>query len=62
MNFLSEYQNRRPTFISNIFDFIHSEKNFIQLKCAQFLTAQTQVVLQDLKKSFEDVHFDAKTY
>ena len=31
------------------------------VKCVQFLTAFNQTDLQDIKKSFEDVHLDVKS-
>ena len=38
------------------------QKMALKTKDAQFLTAPNQVVPQDLKKSFDEAHFDAKIF
>jgi len=45
-----------------MFNFNYSLKVLFSKKCAQFLTALNQKVLQDTKKSFEDVHSNVKIY
>ena len=45
-------------------DYVDSQTKTFTLKSenVQFLTSPPQVVLQDMKKSFEGAHWDAKNY
>ena len=47
-------------FYYNHFQFCSYSNKFIWWNCAQFLKALPQVFLQDIKKSFEGAHWDAK--
>ena len=42
--------------------FILGSKLTLKTENLESLTTQNQVLLQDIKKSFEGVHLDAKTY
>ena len=41
---------------------IFGKKLTLKTENAHFLTAPNQVALQDIKKSFEEAHLDAKIY
>ena len=62
INFVLECQTRRTTFCNNIFSFIHVHQILFILECALFLLPLNWVILQNIKKFFENVHLDVKIY
>ena len=58
---LTQYSNKKKNF-SKIELILDPENWQKKQKNSQYLKALNQTVLQDIKKSFEDVHLDAKFF